>query len=110
MEEVSGGWILVLVTVSNPKEGEEIAKTIVNKKLAACVNIVNGLKSIYWWQGRVEESSEALLIIKTRINLFNKLVNSIKEIHSYTVPEIIALPIIMGYKEYMKWLDNSVSE
>lgn len=110
MEEVSGGWILVLVTVSNPKEGEEIAKTIVNKKLAACVNIVNGLKSIYWWQGRVEESSEALLIIKTRMNLFNKLVNSIKEIHSYTVPEIIALPIIMGYKEYMKWLDNSVSE
>lgn len=110
MEEVSGGWILVLVTVSNPKEGEEIAKTIVNKKLAACVNIVNGLKSIYRWKGRIEESSEALLIIKTRMNLFNKLVNSIKEIHSYTVPEIIALPIIMGYKEYMKWLDNSVSE
>ena len=110
MEKVSGGWIVVFITVSSFEEGEKIAKALVNEKLAACINIIDGLKSIYWWKGKVEESSEALLIIKTRIDLFNELVDRVKELHSYTVPEIIAVPIIMGYKGYMDWLNSSVSK
>ena len=109
MEKVSGGWIVVFITVSSFEEGEKIAKALINEKLAACINIIDRLKSVYWWKGEVEESSEALLIVKTRTDLFNKLVDRVKELHSYTVPEIIALPIIMGYKGYMDWLDSSVS-
>jgi len=87
-----------------------LQKTLVNEKLAACVNIIDGLKSIYWWKGKVEVSGEALLIIKTRIDLFNELVDRMKELHSYTAPEIITVPIIMGYKGYMDWLNSSVSK
>ncbi len=110
MDGLAGGWIIVFITVSNTEEGIRIARTIVGEKLAACVNIVDNVRSIYWWEGRVEESDEAILIVKTRVELFNKLVERVRELHSYSVPEIIALPILTGYREYMDWLDSSVSK
>ncbi len=105
---IGGGWVLVLVTTQNKEEAERIAEDIVKNKLAACTNIVEEITSIYWWNNRVEKSSEALLIIKTKVTQLGKLVRRIKSLHSYEVPEIIALPIIGGYPDYLKWLDNSV--
>ncbi|WFO75451.1 divalent-cation tolerance protein CutA [Desulfurococcaceae archaeon MEX13E-LK6-19] len=104
-----GGWILVLVTTSGLDEAKRIAKTLVEKKLAACINIVEKIHSVYWWQGKVEEGDESLLVIKTRVDKFKELVDTVKKLHSYTVPEIIALPIVVGSSDYLKWLDESVS-
>jgi periplasmic divalent cation tolerance protein len=101
-----GGWIAVLSTASNKEEALRIARRIVGEKLAACVNVVDNIHSIYWWEGKVEESSEALLVIKTRVEVLDKLIDLIRRVHSYSVPEIIALPIISGYSEYLEWLDQ----
>ncbi len=100
--------MVVFVTVPNREEAEKIARALIESRLAACVNIVNGLKSIYWWQGKIEEDNELLLIIKTRIEVFEELVLKIKELHPYTVPEIIGLPIIAGSKDYVDWLRNEI--
>ena len=108
LEKLGGGWILVLITASNVEEAKRIAEKLVEKKLAACVNIVEKIHSIYWWQGKIEESSEALLIVKTRITKLDELIDVVKSIHSYEVPEIIALPIIGGYSTYLEWLNSSI--
>jgi len=100
--------IVVFVTTSSEKEASEIACYLVERGLAACVNIIKGVSSVYVWKGKVEESRECLLVIKSRIDYFEKLINAIKEKHSYEVPEIIALPIIAGNREYIDWLNNSL--
>jgi len=96
--------IIVLITASDEVEAARIAKTLVEAKLAGCVNIIKNIRSIYSWQGKVEDENEVLMIVKTREPLFDSLMRKVKELHSYTVPEIIALPIIEGYKDYLKWL------
>ncbi len=102
------GYIVVLCTV--PKEkGEGLAKLLVEKKLAACVNVVKGLRSFYWWKGKIEEDDEELLIIKTSRETYGELEKQIRENHPYTVPEIIALPIILGNPDYLAWIDESLS-
>ncbi len=104
---IEGTWIIVFTTTSSKEEAKRIAKSIVEKKVAACVNIVDDINSIYWWKGSIEESREALLIIKTKINLLDKLIEEIKKIHSYEVPEIIAIPIIAGLRQYLEWINKS---
>jgi periplasmic divalent cation tolerance protein len=99
-------YIIVYVTCKNEEEGRTIAKGIVEKKLAACVNIVTEIRSVYEWEGNLCEDSETLLIIKTVKNRFNDLKNEILKIHSYSVPEIIAVPIIAGSEKYLKWIRN----
>jgi periplasmic divalent cation tolerance protein len=106
---LSGGWLIVFITTSSIDEAERIGRGILEKRLAACVNIVRDIKSIYWWKEKIEEGSEVLLIVKTRSEKFRELVEYVKNVHSYEVPEIIALPIIMGYSEYLKWLDETVN-
>ena len=102
--------IIVYITVPSPEEGEKIAKALVEKRLAACVNIVPGLRSIYHWQGKICDDRELLLIAKTRDSLFERLEHEVNSIHSYKLPEIIALPIVKGSKEYLDWIDgNTVS-
>lgn len=91
------------------EEGEKIARSLVDHHLVACVNIVPSVKSSYFWEGKRDEASEVLLVAKGRRDLLNKTINHIKEIHSYKVPEIIALPIIGGSKEYLKWVEESTS-
>lgn len=103
-----GGWLVVFVSCSGRGEALKIARSIVGEKLAACVNVVDGVHSIYWWKGAVEESGETLLIIKTRAEKFRKLVERIKELHSYDVPEIIALPIVVGNGDYLNWVDETI--
>ncbi len=96
--------IVVYITAPNEEEAAKIAKTVVEGRLAGCVNIVKGMRSIYSWQGKMEDDSEALMIVKTQRHLFEPLKKRVKELHSYTVPEIIALPIIEGSEDYLYWL------
>ncbi|MBU4320577.1 MAG: divalent-cation tolerance protein CutA [Nitrospinae bacterium] len=96
--------IVVFITTSGEDEAANIARALVEGRLAACVNIVRNLRSIYSWQGKVEDESEVLMIVKTQKKLFHSLSQKVKEMHSYTVPEIIAVPIVEGSEDYLKWL------
>ena len=102
-------YIVIFVTASNKKEAGNIARGLLKNKLAACVNILDKIESFFWWQGKVDNTKEALLIVKTRKALMNKLIKKVKSLHSYKVPEIIALPIICGDKKYLKWINESTS-
>ncbi len=97
-------FVVVYVTACDLAEGRKIAQQLLAQKLAACVNIVSGIESHYRWEGKLEQSSEVLLVIKTRKTHFAKLTKAVKGIHSYNVPEIIALPIVAGDKKYLAWL------
>ncbi|HAM38218.1 MAG TPA: cytochrome C biogenesis protein CcdA [Elusimicrobia bacterium] len=101
-------YTIVFVTVPNKKEAKKIADIILKEKLVACVNIINKLESIYWWQGKIEKSNELLLIMKTKTSLSKELIKKIKSIHTYEVPEIIFLPITAGNTDYLKWIDDSL--
>jgi periplasmic divalent cation tolerance protein len=96
--------IVVYITTANEEEAAKIARALVETKLAACVNIVKNIRSIYTWQGKVEDETEALMIVKTQKKHFGALSAKVKGLHSYSVPEIIALPIIEGSGDYLKWL------
>jgi len=98
---------VVLITVPTEEKAREIARTLVEEGLAACVNIVSGLTSIYRWQGQVVEDKELLLIVKTTTFRFPALRERVQGLHPYTVPEIIALPIAEGHKDYLDWLRES---
>lgn len=99
--------IVVFITAPNEEEAAGIARALVESRHAACVNIIKNIRSIYSWQGNVEDDSEILMIVKTRKSLFSSLSAKVKDIHSYDVPEIIALPIIDGSEEYLRWLRES---
>ncbi|MFH0913040.1 MAG: divalent-cation tolerance protein CutA [Candidatus Omnitrophota bacterium] len=100
-------YVVVFVTASHKKEADNIARALIKTKLAACVNIIESVHSLFWWQGKVDSAKEVLLVIKTRKALMPKLIKKVKSLHSYDVPEIIALPIVAGNKEYLKWLNDS---
>lgn len=98
--------ILVLSTCPTEQEARKIAKALVDVRLAACVNILPGVASLFHWQGAVDESSEWLLLIKTRRGLFEKLSSELRRIHSYTVPEVIAIPVVEGSADYLDWIER----
>lgn len=98
---------VVLITVPTEEKAKEIARTLVEERLAACVNIVPGLTSIYRWEGKVVEDRELLLIVKTTTFRFPLLKERVQALHPYTVPEIIALPIAEGHRDYLNWLRES---
>jgi len=99
------GNIVVLITTATEDEARRIAEILVNQRKAACVNIVPRVNSLFWWEGKLDSARESLLIVKTKAPLFPKIVEIVKGVHSYEVPEIIALPIIDGNKDYLRWLD-----
>lgn len=103
------GFIVVYVTAGTAEEADKLAQTLVGEKLAACVNRIKSVRSVYRWQGQVEQSDEELLVIKTRKDLFRALEKRVRALHSYSVPEIIALPIIAGSAGYLAWLRDQVS-
>ena len=103
------GFIVIYVTAGSAEEAERVAQMLVGEKLAACVNRIKSVRSIYRWQGQVEQSDEELLIIKTRKELFSAVEKRVRELHSYSVPEIIALPIVAGSAPYLGWLRDQVS-
>ena len=101
--------IVVLVTCGSAKEARKIARAVVEQRLAACANILESpVHSVYRWKGRVESAKEFLLIIKTTQSRFAKLQAEVKRLHSYAVPEIIALPIARGSAAYLAWISDSV--
>ncbi|HWP94745.1 MAG TPA: divalent-cation tolerance protein CutA [Gammaproteobacteria bacterium] len=104
---MTDGHIVVLCTCPDAATAERIAQTLVEEELAACVNVVPGLISLYRWQGAVQRDSECLLLIKTRAAPFEILAHRIRSLHPYTVPEIIALPIAQGSAAYLQWIDES---
>jgi periplasmic divalent cation tolerance protein len=99
-------FIVVLVTTSGKEEAEKIARQLLDEKLIACANIISSVSSLFRWSGKIESAEEYIVLMKTRLDLFEKLEKTIKLVHSYQVPEIIALPIIKGSKQYMEWLDT----
>jgi periplasmic divalent cation tolerance protein len=103
-------FIVVYVTVGSSDEGKRVATALVEEGLAACVNRLGPVQSVYRWQGKVEASEEELLIIKTRKELFGSLEKRVRELHSYSVPEIIALPVVEGSEGYLAWLSGVVSQ
>ena len=102
-------FVVVYVTVSSAQEGERIARALVDERLAACVNRLGAVSSIYRWEGQVEQSDEQLLIIKTRLECFTAVKQRVSELHSYSVPEIIALPILAGSDAYLRWLNDQLT-
>ena len=98
--------IVVLSTCGSEEEAVRIARALVEDQLAACVNIVPQIRSIYRWQGAVEDGTEWLLIIKTKRELFPAVSAKIRTVHSYEVPEAIALPIVDGLPDYLAWIDR----
>lgn len=101
-------YIVIFITASNKKEAKYIAQQLMEKKLAACVNIVDKVNSFFRWQGKIDQASEVLLIIKSKKEKLTKIIKTVKAAHSYDVPEIIALPIIGGHKTYLDWIDDSL--
>jgi periplasmic divalent cation tolerance protein len=100
--------LLVLSTVGNAEDAERIARALVERRLAACVNVVPGLTSVYRWKGGVQAEPERLLLIKTRAQRFEALRQALVELHPYELPEVVAVPLEGGHAPYLAWLDESV--
>jgi len=102
-------YILVFITASSEKEGEKIASALIKERLAACVNLIGGMKSTFRWKGQVSTEKEILLIAKTKDVRFEKLKKRVTELHSYEVPEIVALPILAGFEKYLSWIEKETT-
>ena len=100
--------LLVLITAGSEQEAEDIATALVAGRLAACVNVVPGITSIYRWQGEVQRDREWLLVVKSRRDVLDDLVQRVRELHSYDLPETIALPLVGGSAPYLDWLVGEV--
>lgn len=100
--------IAVLVTIPE-KEADNLSKMLVQERVCACVSIVKGVKSFFWWQGKIDEAQEAILIIKTKDSLFSKLKTLIKNNHSYSVPEIISFKTDQANQEYFDWVNKEAN-
>lgn len=98
--------IIIFITASSEEEAKKIATALVNEKLVACVNIIPKIHSIYWWEGKVCQEDEVMLISKSKQSLFPAIMDRAKSIHSYKVPEIISFPISEGLPEYLNWLEE----
>ncbi len=108
-KQIDSEAIVVLVTCASQREARKIAGALVEKRLAACGNIVGAdVKSIYRWRGRINSARETLLILKTTRKQFAKLEKEIRKLHSYDVPEILAIPVLAGSDPYLKWVVESV--
>ena len=102
-------FIVVYVTAGSLDEADRLARVLVEERLAACVNRIGPIQSVYRWQGKLEQSEEQLLIIKTQKELFPALEKRVRELHSYSVPEIVAVPIVGGSQDYLGWLGEQAT-
>ena len=101
-------FIVILITTSNKREAAKIARELLRHKLAACVNIVEGVESLFWWKAKLDKTRESLLLVKTKKSKLPLVMKLVRSLHSYEVPEIIALPILAGEKRYLDWIDASL--
>jgi len=109
-KRTEGAEIVIFITASSVEEGQKIAHHLVAEHLVACVNIVSSIQSIFYWQEKVCDEKEVLLMCKSRGPLFEKISQRVKGLHTYTVPEIIALPIVQGSKDYLHWIEETTAK
>jgi len=102
--------VVLFITTANAEEAQRIASVLLNERKAACVNIVPRISSLFWWQGKLDSAEESLLIIKTKASVLDEIVDLVKEHHSYSIPEVIALPIIGGNQDYLEWVGREVKQ
>jgi periplasmic divalent cation tolerance protein len=100
--------IVIYVTCASKYQAHRIAKTLLDDRLIACANIISGIESRFLWKGRLDSAKEALIIMKTVMVNFRSVEKAVKELHSYDCPEIIAVPISNGSKEYLNWIEESI--
>jgi periplasmic divalent cation tolerance protein len=100
--------IVVFSTAASAEEAEKIARSLVEARLAACVNVIPEIRSFYRWQGKTEDSTEWLLVIKSSRERFDALRAAVEKLHSYDVPELIALPVVEGARNYLNWMDGEL--
>jgi len=101
--------IVVMTTCASADEAHKIARHLLEARVAACVSISSTVRSLYHWQGAIQDESEYLLIIKSRRDLMDRLKNEVRAIHSYTTPELVALPIVDGLPAYLEWMDRELA-
>lgn len=99
--------LVMLSTAPSIEEGKRLAEELLKRKLVACVNLIPHIRSLYWWEGRIEESDEVLIVAKTREELAREIISLVKELHSYEVPEVVFLPVEGGSPDYLRWIDES---
>jgi len=100
---------LIYITAKDKEEAGKIGRALVEARLAACVNIIENMNSIYWWEGKIQDESEAILIAKTRELLVPKLIEKVKSLHSYECPCIVSLPLLGGNKDYLDWIEKETA-
>lgn len=101
-------YVIVYITTSSITEAKELSEVLIKERLAACANVVERVKSIYLWKGSIERDDESLIILKTKESKMDELIKKVKEHHSYENPEIVALPILKGSTDYLKWIDTEL--
>jgi len=103
-------FIQILTATGTKDSAERIAKSLVEKRLAACVQVFGPIVSIYRWKGQIESAGEWLCLMKSRKNLFNDIIRAIREIHPYEIPEIMSVPVLDGSEDYLAWLESELKE
>lgn len=103
-------YVQVLTAIDTQEHAQELARTAVEARLAACAQVIGPITSTYWWQGRMETAEEFLCLMKTTSERYPELERAIRKAHPYQVPEILAIPVTAGLREYLAWLDESVAE
>ena len=106
MEE--SAYIVLFITTDSASEAQQISKVLLEQKKAACVNIISNVDSLFWWEGKLDSARENLLIVKTKASLLPEIISLVKKVHSYEVPEIIALPIVGGNQDYLDWIEKNL--
>lgn len=106
----NSGYVVIFITTGADEEAQLISRVLLEQKKAVCVNIVPEVSSLFWWKGKIDSASESLLVIKTKESLLDEIVQLVKEVHSSDVPEIIALPIVGGSRNYLDWIGKELEE
>lgn len=101
--------IIIFMTASSPEEAKLISNTLLEEKLIACSNTLSDMKSTFWWKGKIQNENEVLIIAKSQKSHLNNIISTVKSLHSYDVPEIIAIPIIGGNPDYLDWLSEETN-
>jgi periplasmic divalent cation tolerance protein len=102
--------VVIFITTGTDEEAHKVAEALLKNKDAACVNIVPRIRSLFWWHDKLDSAQESLLIVKSKASLLSEIVRLVKQVHSYDVPEVIALPIIGGNPDYLDWIGKEVKQ
>ena len=102
-------YVVLLITTSTNGEAEQISRLLLERKKAACVNIISGVDSLFRWNDKLDSAQESLLVVKSKASLISEIIELVKGVHSYDVPEIIALPIVGGNQDYLEWIDKNTT-